>query len=131
MSDYKTISAALQRIDSEISAAELHGQLAGLLCARQELTTQQWLDESLPELLAAQRAGDALASESLTLLEGIFQQTRTSLKDRQLGFQLLLSEDEVSLPQRIRELGEWCQGFLLGLAMAGIKDFQHLPGGIA
>lgn len=128
MKDYKTFSDAVQRIGTEAGAAELHGQMVGLVCARQTLTLQQWLDESLPELVAAQQSGDALAKETAAILDDYFKLALSSLQDGQLGFQLLLLPDDDPLEKRIGELTEWCQGFLLGLALAGIKDFQHLPG---
>ena len=49
--DYPLLSSALQRIAVDISPAELHGQLSGLLCCRPDFTFGQWLEMSLPELL--------------------------------------------------------------------------------
>ena len=39
----------------------------------------------------------------------------------------MLPDDETPLLGRTQALGDWCQGFLMGLAMAGIRDFTRLP----
>jgi uncharacterized protein YgfB (UPF0149 family) len=36
-----------------------------------------------------------------------------------MDLELLLPDDEFDLDQRIASLGQWCQGFLTGFAMAG------------
>ncbi len=128
--DYPSLNSALQRIAVDISPAELHGQLCGLLCSRPDLDLQQWLTESVPELISARQQGDALAAEAAGLLEQLFLDTDADIQDRDLGFQLFLSDDSVDLNQRLIELAEWCTGFLLGLAMGGIKEYKGLPGDI-
>ncbi|MDH5179268.1 MAG: UPF0149 family protein [Gammaproteobacteria bacterium] len=128
MNNFDRFASAIRRIGVAGGAAELHGQMIGLLCARQTLTAQQWLDEAVPELAAARETGDALAAESAVILGDLFQQSQACLDEREFAFELLLPADEFPLTQRIGALGEWCQGFLLGLSMGGIKDFEHLPG---
>jgi uncharacterized protein YgfB (UPF0149 family) len=128
--DYDTLSAALRRIAVDTSPAELHGQLCGQLCSMPELSYAQWLESSLPELQQAISQGDALAAESDSLLRGWFTATQAGIQDRQLGFQLFLASDEEGLEQRLGQLAEWSSGFLLGLAMGGIKDYKGLPGDI-
>lgn len=128
MLEYGKFALALQRIEGEQGTAELHGQMIGLLCIRQTMQFNDWLAEAMPELLAAINSGDALAKESAATIEQAFKQALTTLSEGQLDFQLLLPDDETPLPDRISELSEWCQGFLLGLTMAGITEYQHLPG---
>ena len=128
--DYPSFDSALQRIAVETSPAELHGQLCGLLCSLPEFTYQQWLEMCLPEVIEARRSGDALAMETNTLLQQLFTDTEAGIQDRELGFQPFLSDDSANLQQRLDELAEWCSGFLLGLAMGGIKEYKGLPGDI-
>lgn len=128
MSNYETCASAIERIGADTGVAEMHGQLVGQVCSQTNLTAEEWMSTAMPELIDAISSGDALAKESAKVLTDLFQGTAASLEDRQLGFQLLLPDDENALEQRIIELGEWCQGFLLGLAVGGIKDFQNLPG---
>lgn len=128
--DYLSLSSALQRTAVETRPAELHGQLCGLLCSRPDLQFEQWLAESVPELIDARQSGDALATETAALLQQLFIDTEAGIQDRDLGFQLFLSSDDENLTQRLDELAEWCSGFLMGLAMGGIKEYKNLPGDI-
>jgi hypothetical protein len=43
-----------------------------------------------------------------------------------LDFELFIPED-AALPERVDAMQEWCQGFGLGLAVAGVKDMKKLP----
>ena len=128
--DYHSLASALQRIAVELRPAELHGQLCGQLCSQPGFEFARWLDLSLPELVEARVQGDALASEAEMLLQQLFSATEAGLQDPELGFQLFLSDDEEDLHHRLDELAEWCSGFLVGLAMGGIKEFKGLPGDI-
>lgn len=128
--DYPSLAGALQRVAVDTSPAELHGQLCGLLCSRPDLQLEQWLAESVPALISARRRGDALAAEAASLLERLFLDTEAGIRDRELGFRLFLSADTENLAQRLDELADWCTGFLLGLAMGGIKEYKGLPGDI-
>lgn len=128
--DYSALSEALHRIAVETPPAELHGQLCGLLSSRPDLQAEQWLAEAVPELIEAKQRGDALAAGSEALLQQLFRDSEAGIQDRELGFRLMLPDDSESLPQRLEELAEWCNGFLMGLAMGGIKDFKNLPGDI-
>jgi len=128
--DYDSLASALQRISVDASPAELHGQLCGLLSSRPNLQFNQWIEESVPELVDAKARGDALAGEGEVLLQQLYADTEAGIQDQELGFQLLLLDDAESLPQRLEELSEWCSGFLLGLAMGGIKEYKGLPGDI-
>ena len=128
--DYSTIQSALQRIAVDFSPAECHGQLSGLFCSMPEFSYQQWIDTALPALREAMVSGDALAAESDGLLQQLYRDTEASIQDRELGFQLVLADDSEALAQRLEQLAEWCSGFLLGLAMGGIKEYKGLPGDI-
>jgi len=128
--DYPSLAAALLRIDVDTSPAEVHGQLCGLLCSLPECSPGQWLENALPELVDAKQEGNALAGETEALLKQLYADTEAGIQDRELGFQLFLSADAADLNQRLTELGEWCSGFLLGLAMGGIKEYKGLPGDI-
>ena len=128
--DYSSLSSALQRIAVDTSPAELHGQLCGLLCSQPDFQFSQWLEMSLPELISAKGQGNALVGETESLLQQLFVDTEAGIQDRELGFQLFLPDDAEGLTQRLDELAEWCSGFLMGLAMGGIKEYKGLPGDI-
>jgi uncharacterized protein YgfB (UPF0149 family) len=39
-----------------------------------------------------------------------------------------LPEDDAAVEERVEALGQWCQGFLLGISAGGLKDLDKLPG---
>ncbi|MBM4200042.1 MAG: UPF0149 family protein [Gammaproteobacteria bacterium] len=93
----------------DASVAELHGAMAGLLCADIHSTYEQWL--------GALFAGDGMPFEqdADVPLRELFGHTQQVLATGDLSFQPLLPDDEEPLAERARALGHWCQGFLFGL----------------
>ncbi|MFA5626569.1 MAG: UPF0149 family protein [Thiohalomonadaceae bacterium] len=118
------LGSALHRLGAEMSVAECHGLLSGWLCAVHDLTREQWLGHVAPGLVA----GDVLLQEAAATLDGLRQAVLMQLNDAMLDFQLLLPADEQPLHERVIALGEWCQGFLLGMSLGGLKDMAKMPG---
>jgi uncharacterized protein YgfB (UPF0149 family) len=121
--DYDQINDALQGLSSQFDAAEFHGQLCGLLCTHDSLQLPDWLALSLPEHDATKLSG-----VSHELFQALLVYSQTGLSSEAFGFQLLLPDDTAGLGARIEALGNWCQGFLLGISHAGVSDIQALPG---
>lgn len=90
------------------TVSELHGVLAGMLCADRGLDCGQWL-----ELLSANDVGTLTPMER-DLLTTLYDTTRDELTSPDFDFHLMLPDDEEPLPERARALGEWCRGFLYG-----------------
>lgn len=123
MPDYDTADAAFARAGADTSAAEGHGTLCGMLSVNGALPVDDWLHELLPE----PQGGDAAAGESRRRLAELFRETRTQLHDPEFGFALLLPSDEEPLVRRVEALGLWCQGFLYGLSVCGVREGDTLP----
>lgn len=122
--DIDIIDAALERLESDSSAAECHGAMSGLLCAAGQMERARWL----PRLFPSVDSSDLLAKEALDTLASLYDETVRQLNDTTLDFQLLLPDDETPLDERIEALADWCQGFLLGMSEGGIKELTALPG---
>lgn len=118
------LDSALGRVETEMRAVECHGTLTGMLCAKGDLVREEWLDFIAHSLDPA----DLLAKESLDTFAALLEGTRAQLNDSVLDFQPLLPDDETPVEERIEALGQWCQGFLLGMSAGGIKDLEKLPG---
>lgn len=118
------VDTALRRLGADLSVAECHGRLVGWLCAAHGLSREQWLGHLAPEVAA----GDVLLAEAAATLEGLRQAALAQLNDPVLDFQPLLPGDDQPLEARVEALGEWCQGFLLGMSLGGLKDVAKLPG---
>lgn len=119
--DYDSVGEALVRAGAGADAAEAHGTMCGLLCTTGTAAARKWAltliaDDATPEGAAAS-----------SLLLGLLEETVQGLNDPELDFELLLPEPEAPMSERAAALGDWCQGFLLGLNLGGVKDFARLP----
>lgn len=116
------IDLALEDIGAAAGASAVHGLLAGLACAGAGLP-----EAKLRALLADELDADLddVTFRELRRLDGI---TRRQLVDDELGFELLLPDDDLPLVDRVAAMAQWCDGFLsgFGTATAGRKD-QDLP----
>ena len=121
--DYDQINDALQGLSSEFDAAEFHGQLCGLLCTLDRLQLPDWLALSLPGYDV-----ETISAVSHELFQALLVTSQAGLSSQDFGFQLLLPDDTAGLGARIEALGNWCQGFLLGISHGGVSDIQALPG---
>ena len=123
--DFAEVAAALQGLGALADPAECQGQLCGLLCLRGgALDRESWLQRLFPEY----DPRDLLARDSAAVLLRLFDTTQLQLASAEFGFQLLLPDDSDPLAERTEALGNWCQGFLSGLAETGVTDLRALPG---
>lgn len=120
---YAELSRQLQAAGAESGAAEAHGLLCGMLATGGGAQPATWLEH----LLGAGNTLSGQAQACSLLLCDLQAGIVRELNDDVFGFNLLLPPDEASLLQRTRALGEWCQGFLYGLALGGFRDDTALP----
>lgn len=106
-----------------MSAAESHGVLCAILCARGTADMSDWAKHILGE----QEQGNVVLKETLMLLNVLYQVTMEQLNDTNCDFQLFLPGDDEDLRERVEALSAWCQGFVYGLAVGGISDTNVLP----
>ncbi|MCF6336871.1 MAG: UPF0149 family protein [Gammaproteobacteria bacterium] len=121
--DYLILDSALHKLDTEIAPSEVHGTLCGLLCANSNAGVDIWQQALWP----SQPGGDLLAAEAHEIFKQTHNITRRQLNDSTCEFQMLLPDDNDSLDARVNALGDWCQGYLIGLSLGGITDFAPLP----
>ena len=121
--DCDEIESALQTLEADITASEIHGTLCGMLCATVDTQATSWFQSLVP----ASAANDLLAKEARDKLALLYDETRRQLNDPTCNFQLLLPDAQTDLNTRTLGLGDWCKGFVMGLMMGGLKDFRKLP----
>jgi len=116
---YRRIQEVAESSHTPSSAAEMHGVLAGMLCANMRLTCEHWLSALFGD------EKNALNPADRDSLMRLFEITRQELASSDFAFDLLLPEEEASVSERARALGEWCQGFLFGLGQhAGERNWS-------
>lgn len=121
--DSDQIELVLQKLEADISASEMHGTLSALLCADPMNTGEKWYQTLVPE---AENL-DELYNEATQTLELLREETFQHLNDPTCDYQLLLPADDEDIVTRTTALSDWCQGFVMGLMMSGLKDFHKLP----
>jgi uncharacterized protein YgfB (UPF0149 family) len=104
--EFDAVEQALRNAGALGEAAEIHGDLCGLLCVIGADAESPWISAVLAEV------SDSLAS---SLLERLAAGTGRSLEEGDLSSRLLLPSDDEPLEQRVDSLAHWCQGFMHGL----------------
>lgn len=112
------LQQGLQGLSLPLGASEAHGLLCGLICGNSDQSRELWLLEVLPEGLdMTNLSHKALAGNMLEL----FQQSQAGLSSEELAFDLLLPDGDRPLAERAAALVDWCQGFVYGLGLGGIR----------
>jgi hypothetical protein len=122
--DHAELARSLSRLQVGVGASELHGSLAGFLCAGGMAHADSWLGE-----LALEDAAEAVAgSGEQPLFERVFHAVAEDLADPDLAFTPLLPSDDVPMPERTAALVDWCRGFLGGIGLSGADLSAGLEG---
>ncbi len=116
--NYETLEKRLLAAAADSGAAEAHGLLCGTVTAGGRSAPDLWLEH----LLGAENTLSAAAQECRELLDGLQNDILGEFNDESLGFDVLLPADSAPLSVRTRALSEWCEGFLYGLALGGVRQ---------
>lgn len=121
--DIPQLEDLLFNVDAALGATESHGALCGMLCAQGATEASQWMLYVLGE---HEETSKALQQTGKKLLQ-IHQLSVEQMNDTEADFELMLPDDDEPLEMRVEALGTWCQGFVYGLAVGGIKEDTELP----
>ncbi len=120
---YEQIEDALASVQSPYSPEDSHGMLCAMLVVNNSLQCARWLDE-----ICTQGHTKSIMQEDVQdTLCALYEHTKQELNDTLLNFTLLIPEENNSLNARVSALKKWCDGFLFGLALAGVKDLSNMP----
>ena len=126
MSHYPDISqleGLLFDVDAMLGATASHGALCGMLCAQGATDAAQWMLQVLGE---HEETSSALQQAGKLLMQ-IHTLSVEQMNDSNIDFDLMLPDDDEPLESRVEALGVWCQGFVFGLAVGGVKEDTDLP----
>jgi len=119
MPTYMAMSSALRRVNSQLSAAECHGLIAGALNTQSTASIARFFTDDAESLQQD--------PEFTELISQLVQVSSEGYRDKDFNFQLLLPDDATPLLERSRALAEWCGGYVMGLLESGLKEFDKLP----
>lgn len=119
---YNGLNQLLQADGYDLEVAEIQGGLVGLICAGAALQDDRWIP-SLNDLNGAPVQPTEATSGAIGAL---IEQTRSQLADPAMSFQLLLPDEDTPIKDRTEALAVWCNGFLSGLSLAGVKDLDAM-----
>lgn len=114
---FLNLENTLRGMGSQVSAAETHGIIAGILTLRPTLV-QAKLENTLIENLDCRQ----VTQEQWDMINQAGKQIADSFAKQDFSFDLLLPEDTSELEHRLDALGCWCRGYLSGLGIVGIGD---------
>ncbi len=117
--DYSTLEVALSRVEAVHQPSEVHGILTGMLIFQSSVPAAAFVRV----ILGQAEAGDVLHQEAGALLESLHAATLKQLQDPELGFELLLPDDDEPLEDRIEAACAWSAGLIYGLAQQGVNTF--------
>ena len=107
--DYDTLRDALVEAGAVMSLAELHGGVAGGLCAGGEAAAASWLEACLRDQeLEVEAELDAALKDIVTV-------TARALGEHEFAFEPLLPDDDAPLEEQVSALALWCHGFVTAL----------------
>ena len=121
--DISQLEGLLFDVDAMLGATESHGALCGMLCAQGATEAAQWMLQVLGE--HEETSSDL--QQAGKLLMQVHQLSVEQMNDSNVDFDLMLPDDDEPLESRVEALGVWCQGFVFGLAVGGVKEDTDLP----
>jgi len=121
MLDFDSVQSALEKLGSNVDAAETHGTLCGLLLDKADMAT--WLKHTLDDL---PDKSDVLATEALTLLKQVFEDSREAMNADDLSFEMILPDESEDFGIQLLALSGWCQGFLYAAGVIGLGKNKSL-----
>jgi yecA family protein len=115
---YTSFTNAIAILALPMPVSMLHGQLCAFLC-----TCATKKGEAYLQALMGQPKDEATRAAALALFQ-VFSVSQHQMIEGDFSFKLLLPEDEEELFERAQAFSEWCEGFVEGLNMVDISNFE-------
>ncbi|MGV6857427.1 MAG: UPF0149 family protein [bacterium] len=118
--DFSTLEVALSRAGGVHQPSEVHGILTGMLIFQSSVPEQGFVRV----VLGQGDPGDVLHEEASEVLAQLHRSTLKQLQDPELGFELLLPDEDEPLDARLEAACSWAAGVIYGLAQQGVNVFK-------
>ena len=126
--EFHEVQEALRNLKAVVEPAEAHGLLCALFSGGADLRIKAWIDSMLTSDLPEE--GDIVANKGILVLESLYNSTKEQFDSGYFDLELLLPNDDSVFYLRIGALAMWCQSYLSGLGLAGVKLDRHKKGDI-
>jgi uncharacterized protein YgfB (UPF0149 family) len=121
--EFFDLEGALFRAEADYGASEVQAIACGMLAVNTGADKITWVQLIFGEI----DGNNATQTAAIKMCGDLFEQTKIQLQDSNLALELLLPDENEPLDVRVRSHQEWCSGFILGMALSGVKDFKDLP----
>lgn len=119
--NYKELDNLLIDANAGSRAAECHGFLCGYLCVNDNMQ-----EDTFRRYLLADMTDQQMFLECYKLIAELAGEVYLKIASEDFTLELLLPDDSSPLTERSEALIHWCEGFLSGLGVAGVTDFDLL-----
>jgi uncharacterized protein len=121
--DYDRLTEFFEKNDILSNGAEVHGILTGMIAGGANLEGDDWL-LLLSDLIDE---GQSFKPQVREELRNIASSIYGAMRDPDLGFQLILPDDDEALHERLTGLVSWVQSYLVGFGvnqtnLAGLSE---------
>lgn len=111
--NYDRLAELFAQFDMTPSAAEVQGMLTGLIATG----TRADSDDLITLMTDLAYDSNTMPGELKNLIREQAAEIEVALADRDMGYQLLLPDDNVPLRERLQALSGWVQSFLVGFGV--------------
>lgn len=122
---FDEVNTAIEPYSELESAAFIQGMLMGLMCGEGDIKEAVWLKRLLDEAKVT-----SVKEGFLVAMHQLYLDAEAALNGSGFELTLFLPADNEALSFRAEMLGQWCEGFLYGLGLAG-KTESKLQGEVA
>ncbi len=122
--DYTELSTALNQTTLKLHPSQVHGLIAGILCAGKTDDAKSKSENAWENLVT----GGKKSAKMHALLQTLYDVSENQLREFLFDFQLILPPDDEPLSTRAEALTLWCQGMLTGLKLVQIP-IEHREAG--
>jgi len=119
--EFDVLERALREEEALAGAAEAHGTVCGMLCARRAPEPAPWIEQ----VLGRNPAGPPQPAVDRLLLE-VFEVSESQLDEGDFAFEVMLPGDDEAMRRRLIALRDWCAGFLFGFGSLVDADMDSL-----
>ena len=119
MQNFEQLDEMLTATGAGFRASECHGFLCALVCGNGQVQ-----EEKIREYFLLDSDEIVNPDECFNYLKALAKDIEAKMYSSDLDLELLLADEDDALAERSRSLAEWCQGFMSGLGLSGVKDEQ-------